>query len=180
MRPAVLIGLLVALAGTAWVASQDDAAEVAPVRRGGKAGATSRASARGAASAPATPEDVWYRTALSQGVTMWQARPTLTPWPPTGPSAWSSQRPPPPPPPPVIAEAPPPPPMAPNFPHAWVGRFNDEATERAIVSGPNATWVVHAGDVIEGQWRIDQINERQMQLTYLPLKQSQLVSMKAP
>jgi len=79
--------------------------------------------------------------------------------------------------------------MAPRFPHAWVGRFNDEAspgaasqpapaTARAILAGPSSTWVVAVGDVIEGQWRVDQIQERQMRLTYLPLQQSQTVAMK--
>ena len=69
--------------------------------------------------------------------------------------------------------------MAPPFPHAWVGRFNDPA-QRAIVSGADSTWVVAVGDVIDGQWRIDQIQERQMSLTYLPLQQRQTVAMKAP
>jgi hypothetical protein len=45
------------------------------------------------------------------------------------------------------------------------------------LSSAQATWVVKAGDVIEGQWRIDQIQDRQMRLTYLPLKQSLSISM---
>jgi hypothetical protein len=65
-----------------------------------------------------------------------------------------------------------------------VGRFDDEATagqkalRRAVISGPVSTWVAREGDVIEGQWRIDQIQERLMRLTYLPLQQSQTVALK--
>ena len=100
--------------------------------------------------------------------------------------------------------------MAPRFPHAWIGRVNDEAVnavtapaaaavanasaaasgataaparparpiQRAVLAGPVATWVVKEGDVIEGQWRVDSIQDRTMRLTYLPLQQSQTVSMK--
>ena len=75
-------------------------------------------------------------------------------------------------------------PVAPLFPHQWVGRFDDEdaagrpRVRRAVISGPVSTWVVRDGDVIEGQWRVDQIQDRLMRLTYLPLQQSQTLAMK--
>lgn len=100
------------------------------------------------------------------------------------PSAWSAALPPPPPPPPQQNNAADAAPVAPPFPHQWVGRFDDEASgggkalRRAVISGPVSTWVAREGDVIEGQWRIDQIQERLMRLTYLPLQQSQTVAMK--
>ena len=95
--------------------------------------------------------------------------------------------------------------MAPRFPHAWIGRVNDETVsavtapasanaaasgataaparparpiQRAVLAGPVATWVVKEGDVIDSQWRVDRIQDRSMSLTYLPLQQSQTVSMK--
>lgn len=109
--------------------------------------------------------------------------------------AWASTAPPPLPPirPRVeeVALPPPPPPMAPRFPHAWVGRFNDDAplqaassasapppVARAVLTSPQSTWVVRVGDVIEGQWRIDRIQDRTMSLTYLPLQQQQTVVMR--
>lgn len=116
--------------------------------------------------------------ALAHNVAQWQSRQALVPWAPGLASPWASQQPPPPPPAPVVA-AEPPPPMAPPFPHAWVGRFQDD-TARAIVASQDRTWVLTVGDVIDGQWRVDQIQERQMSLTYLPLRQSQTVAMKAP
>ncbi len=99
------------------------------------------------------------------------------------PSAWAMAVPPAPPAPrqarPVDAA-----PVAPPFPHQWVGRFDDDAVggqkalRRAVISGPVSTWVAREGDVIEGQWRVDKIQERLMRLTYLPLQQSQTVAMK--
>lgn len=135
----------------------------------------------------------WLADGLTQGVTQWQARLARTGASRAGePDAWRSVQPPP----PRAAVAdpgPPPAPTAPPFPHAWVGRFNDEAVAmaasgasapasqviaRAVLAGPQSTWVVRAGDVIEGQWRIDRIQDRTMSLTYLPLKQQQTVVMR--
>jgi hypothetical protein len=100
---------------------------------------------------------------------------------------------------------PPPPPVAPPFPHKWIGRYNDETADavaaagpvasgasgvapakpptkpqpiqRAVVAGPTSTWVLKEGDVIEGQWRVDRIDNRTMYLTYLPLNLPQTVAM---
>ena len=142
----------------------------------------------------------WVADGLTQGVAQWLVRADAdaasqaTPAASHGQSAWASMQPPPPPPPKPIAVAdlpPPPPPKAPRFPYAWVGRFNDDAqpvaagvasaplaVNRAVISGPETTWVVRAGDVIEGQWHIDSIQERRMTLTYLPLNQQQSLGMR--
>lgn len=142
---------------------------------------------RGAAATPGSaPIEPWVASALTDGVTQWRARLQ----PPIGTDqgmdakgrfAWASMQAPPPP--PVRAAAPaqdlePPPPMAPRFPHAWVGRFDDEDAQRAVLAGPQSTWVVRVGDVIEGQWRIDRIQDRSMSLTYLPLQQQQTLAMR--
>jgi hypothetical protein len=105
--------------------------------------------------------------------------------------AWGPAEPPPPPPPPArrVAPSEAPPPQAPRFPHQWVGRFNDEAppdpeaeavapTRRVVLQGGQGVWVAREGDVIEGVWRVDRIQERALQLTYLPLAQSQSVTMR--
>jgi hypothetical protein len=49
---------------------------------------------------------------------------------------------------------------------------------RAVIAGPSTTWVLKVGDVIDGQWRIDTIQERQLGVTYLPLQQALSVTMK--
>ena len=68
-------------------------------------------------------------------------------------------------------------PVAPPFPHAWVGRYVDDVP-RAVITGASTTWVLKVGDVIDGQWRIDTIQDRQLGVTYLPLQQALSVTMK--
>lgn len=145
----------------------------------------------------------WASAALVAGVNQWQSRLASDSdglQARLDEQAWRSMQPPPPPQPKVAAvEAPPPQPVAPPFPHQWIGRFNDEApaaaetvapgtssvsqasakpTQRAVVAGPSSTWVIKEGDVIEGQWRVDRIDNRTMNLTYLPLNLPQTVAMK--
>ncbi len=154
----------------------------------------------GAASNPLA----WTDAALAEGVQAWRLRTTeAQALPPAramtqaSPSAWASMAPPPP---PKVKAPPPPPPMAPRFPHEWIGRINDDTVvaktppasasqpalaapiqrpiQRAVLAGPVSTWVVAEGDVIDGQWRVDRIQDRTMTLTYLPLQLSQTVNMK--
>jgi hypothetical protein len=147
-------------------------------------------------------KDAWVSVALVSGVNQWQNRLAEvddSKLAKLDRQAWVSMRPPPPPPPPkVVVEEAPPPPVAPIFPHQWIGRFNDDAQlpaeaasgasganapqpkllQRAVVVGPSTTWVLKEGDVIEGQWRVDRIDNRTMNLTYLPLKLPQTVAMR--
>lgn len=222
MRAPLKIALAVAVLGAGWAAMQpDEGVELAVSDKRGTSSAkrapasddrrdSPRPSAalstakRGAfpAVAAAAP---WTDAALSEGVIAWRLRltdaevlPPARPMTTASPSAWASMAPPPPPPVKEAPPPPPPPPMAPRFPHAWIGRVNDETVsaapaassasaaparparpiQRAVLAGPVATWVVKEGDVIEGQWRVDRIQDRSMSLTYLPLQQSQTVSMK--
>lgn len=247
MRTPLKIALAVAVLGAGWAAmQQDDGVELAASdKRGARSeargpatgdrrgtprpGAGAVSPARRAAQAESVAVS-WVDTALSEGVRAWRLRvsdaealPPARPMTSASPSAWASMAPPPPPPVKVVAPPPPPPPMAPRFPHAWIGRVNDETVsvapvtakvtakgaaapaasavaaaaaasgasgavatpvpparpiQRAVLAGPVATWVVKEGDVIEGQWRVDRIQDRTMRLTYLPLQQSQTVSMK--
>ncbi len=213
--------LVLALVGglSLYLGSQPDDDLQAPARQpGGKAGAqASRATAgergergdqpegpgaRSSAPRPADkrtpPMEPWLADGLTQGIVRWQARwqtglASPAPGKVADTSAWRSVQSPPPPRAVVVDPGPPPVPTAPPFPHAWVGRFNDEPVAmaasaasgpvsqviaRAVLVGPQSTWVVRAGDVIEGQWRIDRIQDRTMSLTYLPLKQQQTVAMR--
>lgn len=200
--------LALVLGLTLWLAQADDEALLARPdrpREGARQGADRTPAAKSSredrlhAVAPAGrasgPAHAVEGDALMASVVRWQSRVRTAPTA-SAPrdSAWEAARPPAPPPVRVVKEAPPPPPppMAPRFPHAWVGRFNDEAlpggaasgasapaaVARAVVTGPQTTWVVREGDVIEGQWRIDRIQDRTMSLTYLPLQQQQTVAMR--
>lgn len=181
MRPAMLMALAGCLALTAYVALQpeplDDLAaprERRPVEQPRPGAAPPPGSVP--MTAIAKPDE---RQALSAALRQWHASQHQAALPEPEPGwaqAWASQQPPPPP--PVYAEvAEPAAPVAPTFPHAWVGRYLDPLP-KAIIAGPTGTWVIAAGDVLEGQWRIDAIQERRMTLTYLPLDQSQTVALK--
>lgn len=219
MNRGLVIGLAAVAALSIYLSMQSDDDLLAPGKQGARAGKQRDAGQRDAASRDRTAgratvtastsaskaddkpdsKESWVSGALISGVNQWQSR--LAQVEDGGQlakldqQAWGSMRPPPPPAPKVVyvAPPPPPPPMAPRFPHAWVGRFNDEPVaaaasgasgvvaqpvQRAILNGPETTWVVRAGDVIEGQWRVDRIQDRTMSLTYLPLKQQQTVVMR--
>jgi hypothetical protein len=209
MNRNLLIGLAVVAGLSAYVSMQSDDESLATDKsaRAGKQREASpgdeRSRERGASRATkaADNKDGWVSAALVSGVNQWQNRLASagdSPQVKLGQQthAWRSMQPPPPPPPPPppkVVEAPPPPPMAPRFPHAWVGRFNDEVpaaaasgasgaatppTQRAVLTSAQSTWVVRVGDVIEGQWRVDRIQDRTMSLTYLPLMQQQTVVMR--
>lgn len=208
MRPPLLIALAVALGATLWLQQGEDtsgvelaerrgASRTQPADRSAAAGradtSTRHAGQSGEAHAPRTRAERAPEAAgawLVERVQVWRARraeveslPPARAMTMATPSAWAAALPPPPPPPKVdrSAQAEP---VAPPFPHQWVGRFDDEASvgskpvRRAVISGPVSTWVAREGDVIEGQWRVDQIQDRLMRLTYLPLQQSQTVAMK--
>jgi hypothetical protein len=189
-RP-VLIALLVALAATFWLQQTEvdaDGADVVEVaeRRAPPAAAAapgSQAASRQTGGDVQAAQAWLHDRVQAVRATRAQAEALPPPRPMTSaaPSAWAAALPPPP---PASKAAAATQPVAPPFPHQWVGRFDDEATagqkalRRAVISGPVSTWVAREGDVIEGQWRIDQIQERLMRLTYLPLQQSQTVALK--
>lgn len=203
MNRYLLIALILVAGLAVFMGGQSDEELLAP-QKGGKASrrhegeprsvAASSSGAKGEAMPP------WVAASLMDGAQRWQQRGHELAGSDAGDKplkvavAWASVNPPP----PVAVRhpveelaPPPPPPMAPRFPHAWVGRFNDEAAlqassaasaaslvARAVLSSPQSTWVVRAGDVIEGQWRIDRIQDRTMSLTYLPLQQQQTIVMR--
>lgn len=182
--------------GDAGTTASSDRSRPAGQSRG-RVGAASGEEAKG-------DQMAWEHEALMDGVRRWQARQLGEAFSAKGASAWASMQPPPPPVKVAQAPPPPPPPVAPPFPHKWIGRFNDETSadpsppaasasgtafgvhpapqrtkpiERAIVVSQTSTWVLKQGDVIEGQWRVDQIEARTMRLTYLPLNLPQTVAM---
>lgn len=208
MKPIMWGALALTLAATVWLSSQDNGDIEPVVRDGDQASrqrsasgsdskrssATSRGNQTGAqggkpANNQATDEalaqslNAWLKQRVSNGndvdnsTTDANNTNTPTPWPRAAMNAWASQSPPPPPPPSVVKPLPPPPPRAPQFAYQWVGRYVDTAS-RAVIAGPSQTWVVAQGDVIEREWRVESIGERQMTLMYLPLQQTQTVSMK--
>lgn len=154
-RQLALGGALAAtLAATAWMATRPEeevATVAAPARR--------PAAAASAPSAVPAPEG--------------SARQPWAEAPATQLAAWQPPPPPPPPPaPPPVASAPPPPPVAPPLPYQMIGRVvegeGSKAVEVALLTGPNKSLSAKRGDVIDGQWRVEQVTDSGVRLTWLP------------
>jgi len=169
MRPprqlALGAALAATLAATAWLATrpEDEAtAAAAPARR-----AVAAASAPVAAPA-AEGRQPWAEPAPAQ-LAAWQ--------PPPPPS------PPPAPPPQAAVALAPPPPVAPPAPYQMIGRLVEgegaRAVEVALLAGPNQALSARPGEVLDGQWRVEQVSASGVRLTWLPGQLPQNIVFKA-
>lgn len=179
-RQHLLGGALVAtLAATAWTALQpDEEAVVAPLNT--RRAPPPRAGA--ASGAPAAPSQAIAPTAsptASPAARSVWAEPSAEQL-----AAWQPLPPPPPPPaPPPPPPAAPPPPVAPPLPYQMIGRLIEgeggKAVEIAMLSSPGRSLNVRRGEVIDGQWRVDQIDSSGVRLTWLPGQLPQHIAFKA-
>lgn len=81
-----------------------------------------------------------------------------------------------PPPPPPPKPGPPPPPVAPPIPYVVIGKkLEDQAWEVYLTRGEQ-TFIAREKLVLENQYRIDSIKPPTMTLTYLPLNQTQTLT----
>lgn len=79
-------------------------------------------------------------------------------------------------PPPVAAPPPPPPPAAPPLPFEFIGRLDDSVRLRVFLLRGDRLHTVAAGDVIDGTYRLEKIAADELTLVYLPLNQTQSLS----
>jgi len=77
--------------------------------------------------------------------------------------------PPPPPPPPYV---PPPPPQAPALPFSYMGRWQEAGQTTYYLMRGTLPVSVHAGQVIDGVWRLEPVAGGMLNFTYLPLNQT--------
>jgi hypothetical protein len=162
-RQFVLGGALAAtLAATVWVAQRPDDADapVAAALPARRAPITTAASALTQSPAPVAAPVAGSRSAWADAT-------------PEQLAAWQPPAPPPPPPaPPPVAAAPPPPPMAPPAPYQMIGRLVEgvgaQAVEVALLNGPVRSLSARPGEVIDGQWRVEQVSAAGVRLTWLP------------
>jgi hypothetical protein len=154
----------------------DDAAEEAPVR----------ARAPGAKPAPAAGSTAGVEATATLRLDRLETRETALRarigGPPVrlaraGPFDTVSWAPPPPPP----AQPPPPArPTAPPFPYAYIGSMQDAGIRTAFFNQGERALAVKVGDVVDGRFRVDQMSDLQMQLTYLPLNEGMTVALGGP
>ncbi|MBL0726172.1 hypothetical protein [Piscinibacter sp. HJYY11] len=82
------------------------------------------------------------------------------------------------PPAPKTAPLPPPPkPTAPQFPYPYMGGLSEDGVRTAFFMKGERVLPVKAGDVVDAAYRIDEMNDQQMTLTYLPLNETMTVAL---
>jgi hypothetical protein len=80
------------------------------------------------------------------------------------------------PPPPTVVTVEPPAPTAPPLPFTYLGKQLEEKRWRVFLGMAEQTFVVSEGSTINDLYRIDTISPPNLSLTYLPLGQSQTLS----
>jgi len=73
---------------------------------------------------------------------------------------------------PVVAVAP----TAPALPFQFVGRMGDRDDLQIFLQSGEKLYVVRKGDVIDSTYRLDSVSANELDLVYLPLHQSQTLS----
>lgn len=74
---------------------------------------------------------------------------------------------------PVVATRP----TAPPFPYAYMGGLEDDGVRTAFFTQGDRVLTVKPHDTVDSVYRVDQMTESQMTLTYLPLDQTLVVSL---
>ena len=73
----------------------------------------------------------------------------------------------------TAAAPPPPPPQAPPLPFAYVGRLVEDTDTTVFLAQGERNLVVKPGEVIDNTYKLEEVGERSLVLTYLPLSQKQ-------
>lgn len=73
------------------------------------------------------------------------------------------------PPPKPYVPPPPPPPSPPPLPFKYLGRWVDDGKLTVFLAQGEQPIAVQPGQVLAGGWRVDEITERSVNFTYLPL-----------
>jgi hypothetical protein len=94
--------------------------------------------------------------------------------------SWQPPRPKAPPPPPAPAPPAPPKPVAPAFPYPYLGGLSEEGVRTGFFARGERVLALRAGDTIDEAYRVEQLSETRMTLTYLPLEQTLNVALGAP
>ena len=76
--------------------------------------------------------------------------------------------------------APPPKPVAPPFPYAYMGKLLEDGVTTAFFTRGNRVIPVKAGDTVDAVFRVDQMTNQQMKLTYLPLNETLVLALGSP
>jgi hypothetical protein len=75
------------------------------------------------------------------------------------------------------ALAPPPKPVPPPFGYAYMGGLTEDGVRTAFFTQGERVIAVKVGDTVDAAYRIEQMTEKQMTLTYLPLNETVVLSL---
>ncbi len=78
-----------------------------------------------------------------------------------------------------VVDEPPPDPVAPPFPYAYLGGLSEDGVRTTFFTHGDRVLPVKAGDTVDAVYRVEQMNEKNMTLTYLPLSQSLTVTFRS-
>lgn len=67
----------------------------------------------------------------------------------------------------------PPPPQAPTLPFRFLGRYAEAGRDGVFLQHQNQNLVVHVGDTIAGEYKVERLDASQLTLRYLPMDQTQ-------
>lgn len=186
MRPLLLAAGVAVAAWLAFFGDKTPASDIAePVVRapGAATASTSSTTAATAATAAKADGSVAHTEAVSGEpvILALETRENLIGGefaPPRTESFFASQSwtPPAPPPPAPTKPLPPPPPVAPPLPFTFLGKKNEAGRWEVFLARGDQTLIVHEQSVIEGIYQIDAIEPPTLTVTYLPLKQKQILT----
>ena len=146
------LALIVTMVAAFWPGREDSEEVVETVRRADKQAPPATAAAKPGTTAPQAAPATRERLARMQA----NLFPSQT-WVP------------PPPPPKPYVPPPPPPPKPPPLPFKYLGRWVEDGQQTLFLVQGEQPIPVELGQVLPGNWRVDEITERTVVFTYLPL-----------
>jgi hypothetical protein len=79
-----------------------------------------------------------------------------------------------------VLPPPPPPPQAPPLPFIYMGRLDEEQNTTVFLTAGDRNLVVKPGDLIDNTYKVEQVTESAVVLTYLPMNQRQTLAIGTP
>lgn len=182
LRAALLVvGLAVTVAAIWWVESRDDdlagaRAEAGrastkpsrPVSPGARVDRVARVDAAPTGVPPAVDLARALRTPRPAAADAFEPRN----WTPPPRKLTAAQR-------AAAAPPPPPPPQAPPLPYRYIGMMGEDGRTTLFLSSGERDLAARTGDVLDGVWRLDQVDERRALFMYVPLQQSRTLTLGA-
>jgi len=80
----------------------------------------------------------------------------------------------------AVAAPPPPPPQAPPLPFVYMGRLSEDSSSTVFLTLGDRNLVVKPGDTIDNTYKLEEVGDSAIVLTYLPMNQRQTLPIGTP